>query len=214
MKIVSVNIGTPRKVKWKDVIVTTSIYKEPISHKTEIKFLHVDGDVQADLMLHGGHDKAVYAYAAEHYDAWRRELHDDQLPFGMFGENLTIEGGLFENEILIGDRFQMGSAELMAVQPRMPCYKLGIRFSDPGILKKFIHSRRYGVYFKVVKEGSVQAGDTAVKLGPAPDHAITIENIGRLLMEPDRDNSVLKRAIGLDVLPEKLRMHFLTMLQT
>jgi MOSC domain-containing protein YiiM len=214
MKIVSVNIGRPKQVKWNDMIISTSIFKEPIGHQTGIKFLNIEGDVQSDLNVHGGADKAVYAYAAEHYDSWRRELHDQNMPFGMFGENLTIEGGLFEDDILVGDRFRAGSAELVAVQPRMPCYKLGIRFGDTGILKKFIQSRRYGVYFRVIAEGRIQTGDKVERLEPRPVHGITVQNIGRLLMESDRDNSILQRAAAVDTLPEKLRTHFLAMLHT
>ena len=214
MKIISVNISLPKKVKWKEMTVLTSIFKEPVHHRTEIKFLNVEGDGQADLTVHGGAEKAVYAYAAEHYDAWKQELHDHRMPFGMFGENLTIGGGLFEKDILVGDRFRFGTAELMAVQPRQPCYKLGIRFGDAGIIKKFMQSRRYGIYFKVLKEGNVQEGDPAEKIGPSPDHGISIADIGRLLLEMDRDNSILQRAVQIEFLPENLRLHFHRLLQS
>src|SRR5262245_58207652 len=143
MRVVSVNVGLPRDVIWKGRTVTTSIFKEPVEGRVALRNLNFDGDRQADLSVHGGPMKAVYAYPVEHYDYWRGELPDMTLPFGMFGENLTIDG-LVENAVNIGDRFRIGSAELMATGPRLPCYKLGIKFGRDDMVKRFAASGRTG----------------------------------------------------------------------
>jgi len=138
MKVTSLNVGLPQRVYWKDRWVTTGIFKQPVDGRLCVRPLNIEGDRQADLRVHGGINKAVYAYATEHYAYWQAQLPTFDLPFGAFGENLTISGGFYEEGIHVGDYFQVGTAELMAVQPRMPCYKLGIRlvattsFDDSG----------------------------------------------------------------------------------
>jgi MOSC domain-containing protein YiiM len=154
MQVISVNVGLPREVLWKGKVVSTGIFKEPVEGRVQVRSLNLDGDRQADLTVHGGVDKAVYAYPAEHYDYWRNQLPEMELPWGMFGENWTIEG-LSEDAVNIGDCFRIGSAEVIATQPRMPCYKLGIRFGRTDIVKRFLDSRLTGVYFSVVEEGEV-----------------------------------------------------------
>ena len=124
MKIVSVNVGLPREVTWQGKVVTTGIFKEPVDGAVMMRTLNLDGDAQADLTVHGGPSKAVYAYPSEHYGYWRRDLPGVDLPWGMFGENLTSEG-LLEEAVYIGDRFRIGGTEVMVTEPRMPCYKLG-----------------------------------------------------------------------------------------
>ena len=146
MKIVSVNVGRPRLVMRNDEQVSTGIFKEPVAGRVMLRTLNLDGDRQADLTVHGGPEKAVYLYPSEHYAFWKRELPDMDLPWGMFGENFTTEG-MFEGEINIGDSFRIGSAEVMVTQPRMPCYKLGIRFGRTDIIKRFLASERTGFYF-------------------------------------------------------------------
>jgi MOSC domain-containing protein YiiM len=160
MQVVSVNVSLARLVTWRGHEVRTGIFKEPVTGRVMVHRTNVDGDRQADLSVHGGEFKAVYAYSADHYSWWAREL-GRELSFGMFGENLTITG-FDENEVGIGDRFAIGSAVLEAVQPRLPCYKLGIRFDDPQMTKRFMKSGRCGVYFRVVEEGDVGAGDSVV----------------------------------------------------
>jgi MOSC domain-containing protein YiiM len=168
--------------------------------------LNLYGDQQADLSVHGGPDKAVYAYPAEHYEYWRAELPDIELPRGIFGENLTIEG-LLEDKVNIGDRFQIGSAVLMVTQPRMPCYKFGIKFGREDINKRFLRSRRTGFYFSVLKEGEVRAGD-AVKLISRDENNVTVADITRLYVS-ERDNlEMLHRAVHVKALPEGWRDHF------
>src|SRR6266481_3896159 len=158
MKLNSVNVGLPRTVKWRGNSVTTGIFKEPIKGSVMLRALNLDGDRQADLSVHGGRSKAVYAYPSEHYEFWRNELPGMKLPYGMFGENFTTEG-LLEVDVNIGDRFRIGGAEVVVTEPRLPCSKLTARFGRADVVKRFLSSRRSGFYFGVLREGVVQAGD-------------------------------------------------------
>ncbi len=145
--LISVNVGLPRTVEWKGREVTTGIFKEPVAGRVKLRTLNLDGDGQADLSVHGGPDMAVYAYPAEHYRYWRKELPRMDLPWGMFGENFTTEG-ILEDSVNIGDRFRIGAAELMVTQIRVPCYKLGMKFGRDDMVKRFLASRRSGFYFR------------------------------------------------------------------
>jgi MOSC domain-containing protein YiiM len=175
LKLISVNVGLPRDVVWKGKTVTTGIFKEPVEGRVMMRRLNLDGDRQADLSVHGGLSKAVYAYPAEHYDYWRKELPDMNLPWVMFGENLTTEG-LLENAVHIGDRFRIGTTEVMVTEPRMPCYKLGIKFGRDDIIKRFLASGRTGFYFAVLQEGEVGAGD-AIELISRDKNNVTVADI-------------------------------------
>src|SRR6266480_681018 len=150
MKVMSVNVGLPREVEWHGKTVLTSIFKEPVTGRVRVERLNLVGDRQSDLTVHGGVDKAVYAYPSEHYGYWRAELPGVDLPWGMFGENFTTEG-LLEEAVYIGDKFRIGETEVMVTEPRMPCYKLGIKFGRADIIKRFLASRRTGFYFAVVR---------------------------------------------------------------
>ncbi|MGE5443094.1 MAG: MOSC domain-containing protein [Ignavibacteriales bacterium] len=206
MKIISVNVGLPREVVWKGRTVTTGIFKEPVEGPVGVRRLNLDGDRQADLSVHGGPDKAVYAYPSEHYEYWRGELPDMELLWGMFGENLTT-GGLLEDRINIGDRFQIGSVVLMVTQPRMPCYKLGVKFGREDIIKRFLRSCHTGFYFSVLKEGELSAGE-AVELISRDENNVTVTDITRLYVS-ERDNlEMLRRAVHVNALPEGWRDHF------
>ena len=145
MKLLSVNVGLPREIEWKGKIVRTSIFKAPVPGRIRVAKLNVEGDQQSDLTVHGGIDKAVYAYPSEHYAFWRHELPGVELPSGVFGENFTTEG-LLEETLHIGDRLRIGSSEFVVTQPRMPCFKLGIRFNRPDMVKRFLQSGRTGFY--------------------------------------------------------------------
>src|SRR6516165_10285264 len=158
LKLLSVNVGMPREVDWHGKVVRTSIFKSPVLGPVRVATLNLEGDKQSDLRVHGGVHKAVYVYPSEHYQFWRNEIPDLDLPWGVFGENFTTEG-LLEEAVNIGDRFRVGSAEFVVTQPRMPCYKLGIRFGRPDIIKRFLHSGKSGFYFSVTLEGEVGAGD-------------------------------------------------------
>jgi MOSC domain-containing protein YiiM len=206
MKIVSVNVGLPREVTWQGKLVTTGIFKKPVDGPVMMRTLNLDGDGQADLTVHGGVSKAVYAYPSEHYDYWRAELPGVDLPWGMFGENFTTEG-LLEEAIYIGDKFRIGEAEVMVTEPRMPCYKLGIKFGRADIIKRFLASRRTGFYFAVVREGMVGAGD-AVELIGREQQKISVADITRLYAFEKDDLKSLRRAIEVEALPENWKGYF------
>jgi MOSC domain-containing protein YiiM len=158
MKLLSIQVGRPRKVKWRRRTVTTGIYKEPVTGRIMLRRHNLDGDEQADLSVHGGSDKAVYVYPSEHYPFWQSELSGQHLPYGMFGENFTTEG-LDESSVRIGDRFRVGTAIVEVTQPRVPCYKLGVRFGRPDMPQRFHFSKRCGFYLAVLEEGEVGTGD-------------------------------------------------------
>ncbi|BDI19298.1 molybdenum cofactor biosynthesis protein [Nostoc cf. commune SO-36] len=206
MKLISVNVGLPREVSWKGKAVRTGIFKEPVNARVMVRELNLDGDGQADLTVHGGVDKAVYVYPFEHYDYWRSELPDTELTLGIFGENFTVTG-FKEEEINIGDRFKIGSVELMVTQPRLPCYKLGIRFGRPDMVKRFLASRCTGFYFRVLQEGEVVAGDT-LELMSRDTNNITVADITQLYVREQNNPELLHRATQLEALPESWRDYF------
>jgi len=205
MKLVSVNAGLPREVRWNGKTVTTSIWKEPVSGAARVTGLNLEGDRQADLSVHGGADKAVYVYPSEHYGYWRGELQGTQLPWGSFGENLTTEG--LTEEFRIGDRLRIGSAEFTVTQPRMPCFKLAIRFGRPDIVKRFLRSGRTGFYLAVTREGDVAAGD-AIQLVARAEDSLTVADIVRLYTADSENQELLLRAARLSGLPDGWRDYF------
>jgi MOSC domain-containing protein YiiM len=203
MRIVSLNIGLPRDVVWHGRTVTTGIFKEPVAGRVALRRLNLDGDRQADLTVHGGPFKAVYCYPVEHYALWTEELGGGALPMGAFGENLTTEG-LNEDDVHIGDEFSIGTARLVVTQPRMPCYKLGIRFRDDGMVKRFLASRRTGFYLAVVREGDVGTGDAIARAAEDPQR-LRVADITRLYVARafDRDDvATAKKALEVAALPE------------
>ena len=206
MKIVSLNVGRPRLVVWEGQSVSTGIYKSPVEGRVMLRTLNLDGDRQADLNVHGGPYKAAYLYPSEHYDYWRDELPGVELPWGMFGENFTTEG-LDESSVNIGDRFRLGEAEVVVTQPRMPCYKLGIKFGRMDMLKRFLASGRTGFYFSVEREGEVTAGDK-VELLARDKHNVTVADITRLYSRDRKDFETMHRAVEVEALPESWRQHF------
>lgn len=206
MKIISLNVGLPRLVMRNGEPVSTGIFKEPVAGRVMMRTLNLDGDRQADLSVHGGAQKAVYLYPSEHYDFWKRELPEVELPFGVFGENLTT-AGLLETEISIGDKFRIGAAEVMVTQPRMPCYKLGIRFNRSDIIKRFLASERSGFYVSVLREGEVGAGDR-VELTERGPSALRVVDVVRLYGTDKNNSELLRRAIDTQALPESWREYF------
>jgi MOSC domain-containing protein YiiM len=206
MKVISVNVGLPREVTYKSKTITTGIFKEPVEGRARLRRLNLDGDRQADLSVHGGPSKAVYAYPIEHYEYWREQLPDVDLPWGMFGENLTVEG-LREDRVNIGDRFRIGSAHVMVTEPRLPCYKLAAKFGRDDIIKRFLHSGRTGFYFAVLQEGEVGAGDD-ITVVSRDENAITVADITRLYVHDKDDVSTLRRAVQVEALPESWRAYF------
>jgi MOSC domain-containing protein YiiM len=206
MRVLSVNVGLPREVWWKDKPVTTGIYKEPVEGPVRVRTLNLDGDRQADLRVHGGWEKAVYAYPSEFYDLWRRERPELDFPWGQFGENLTTEG-LVDGEVSVGDRFRVGSAELIVTEPRLPCFKLGIKMGRDEFVTEFLERGLLGFYFAVVQEGGVEAGDPIVALSRDP-RGFTVTEVTRLYARDRDDVEGLRRAVELDVLPDSWRNSF------
>ena len=188
MKLISINVAKPRLVLNHGEPVSTGIFKEPVPGRIMLHMLNLDGDRQADLSVHGGPTKAVYGYPSEHYDFWRRELPDMNLPWGMFGENFTTEG-LLESELNIGDKLRIGGAIIMVTDPRMPCYKLSLKFGRADILKRFLQSERSGFYFAVLQEGEVGAGDQ-FELFERNEHGVTVRDIVRLYVREKENESL------------------------
>jgi MOSC domain-containing protein YiiM len=177
MRVVAVNVGLPRQVFCRGEPVTTGIFKESVAGPVRIAGVNLDGDAQADVTVHGGRDKAVYAYPAEHYLWWQEEL-GRELPWGSFGENLTVEGMPLEDETAVGDCWRVGTAELVVTQPRLPCFKLGMRMGDAGFVEEFELAGRFGAYLRIVEEGDIGAGDD-ILVGDAPANGITVLELGR-----------------------------------
>jgi MOSC domain-containing protein YiiM len=206
MRLLSVNVGLPRDVEWRGGTVGTSIFKSPTPGRVRVARLNVEGDQQSDLSVHGGPDKAVYAYPLEHYAFWREELPGTDLPWGVFGENFTTEG-LLEGSVRIGDRLRVGSAEFVVTQPRMPCFKLGIRFGRPDMVKRFQRSGRNGFYLAVRQEGEVTAGDS-VELIARDEAGVTVAEVVNLYTADAANQDLLRRVIELPALPEGWREYF------
>jgi MOSC domain-containing protein YiiM len=198
-------------VNFQNELVTTGIFKMPVSGRVRLRKLNLDGDKQADLTVHGGADKAIYAYPKEHYNYWKKELPGMSLPWGMFGENFTTQG-MFEETVNVGDQFQVGTAKVVATQPRMPCYKLGVKFGSMDIIKKFLASGLTGVYFKVMKEGDLEQGDE-IKLIKKDENKVTIKDIVRLYTVNKDDLQTMERAVKVKDLPNGWKFHFIEQLK-
>jgi MOSC domain-containing protein YiiM len=207
MKIVSICVGGPRQFDWRGRKVETSIFKTPVTGRVHVGRLNIDGDQQSDLTVHGGVDKAVYAYPSEHYPFWRGELPGTDLPWGAFGENLTTEG-LLEHDVRIGDQYRIGGAEFVVTQPRMPCYKLGLRFQRPDMVKRFQQSGRSGFYFAVLQEGEIGVGDS-IERSARDERGLTVADVARLYTAEEPERTLLQRAGGHPVLPGGWRDYFL-----
>ena len=214
MKLISVSAGLPREVTWHGRSVTTGIFKQPVEGRVVLRKLNLDGDRQADLSVHGGEYKAVYCYPIAHYEYWKKEVPGRDLPMGMFGENFTIDG-LPEDSVHPGDRFSIGSAEVIVTQPRLPCYKLGIRFQSDEMVKRFLASERTGFYLAVTREGEVAAGDD-IKVIDRDTNGVSVSEITRLYIAKrygdDEVNSV-RRALQVAALPESWKEYFRERLQ-
>ena len=206
MKLVAISVGQPREVEWRGRKVRTSIFKTPISGRVHVTRGNVEGDQQSDLSVHGGPDKAVYAYPVEHYAFWRSELPAAELSWGAFGENLTTEG-LLEDEVWIGDRYRVGTAEFVVTQPRMPCYKLAIRFGRPDMVKRFLRSGRSGFYLAVEREGEVGPGDVIERLA-RDDRRLSVADVLALYATDAASQPLLERASDHPSLPTAWREYF------
>ncbi len=210
MQLLSVNIALPQDVPWQGKTVRTSIFKQPVAGTVAVLAEHLAGDGQADLRVHGGPDKAVYAYPQEHWDYWRQLLPPAQLVPAAFGENLTTRG-LLETEVRVGDCFQLGTAVLMAVQPRQPCFKLGIRLARPGIVREFELARRSGIYFRVQQPGTLQAGD-AITLVQASPYPVTIQDMVDCLAPGPHDLEKVRALLATPYLSASWRERLIALL--
>jgi MOSC domain-containing protein YiiM len=207
VKLISLNVARPRLTIYKGATINTGIFKKPVSGRVALRTLNLDGDQQADLSVHGGPYKAVYAYPSEHYGFWRQELPGMDLPWGAFGENFTTEG-LGEDELHVGDRLRIGSSTLVVRQPRMPCYKLAAKFQRDDILERFRLSGRSGFYFSVEQEGEVGVEDSLELVSQNHD-GITIAEVNRLFVREKYNRDLLQKAIATAALPESWREYFL-----
>lgn len=215
MKLVSVNTGLPRQVQWHGRTVTTAIFKEPIQGRLALRTLNLDGDRQADLTVHGGPHKAVYCYPLEHYDYWKTALPGRELPIGIFGENFTTEG-LLEDAVHLGDQFAIGSAEVVVTQPRLPCYKLGVRFQSDDMVKRFLASGRTGFYLAITREGEVGAGDE-IRVIARDSNGVPVSEVTRLYLAKtyaEDDVTTVHRALRVAALPESWKRYLRERLQT
>lgn len=203
MRIVSVNVGRPQTLSWRGKLVTTAIFKSPVAGPVRLVGNNFVGDEQADRRVHGGPNKAVYAYDRAHYEFWKTELPGYAFTDGNFGENLTTEG-LTDDTVRLGDQFRMGSAVLMAAQPRFPCAKLGLRFNDAGMTKRFADVRRHGIYFRVVEEGAVRAGD-AIEWVKRSDVPVTIQDVVNAFYGLETDEALLNAMGKFPHLPRYVR---------
>ena len=224
MKLVSVNTGLPREVMWHGRSVTTGIFKEPVQGRVALRMLNLDGDRQADLTVHGGAYKAVYCYPTAHYGYWKKELPGREVPIAIFGENFTVDSstidslkidGLLEDSVHLGDQFSVGSAEVIVTQPRLPCYKLGVRFQSDDMVKRFLASGRTGFYFAVTREGEVGADDE-IKLIARDPNGVPVSEITRLYVAKryaEDDVTWVRRALRVAALPESWKGYFRERLQ-
>jgi MOSC domain-containing protein YiiM len=205
-RLISVNVGLPRQIASNGKQVETGIFKEPVAGRVFLRKLNLDGDRQADLSVHGGERKAVYAYPSEHYTYWRRELPDMKFDWGMFGENFSTSG-LLENEVFVGDRLRAGAAELKVTEPRLPCFKLALKFGREDIIKRFLDSLRTGFYLSVISEGEVGAGDE-IELIERHRDRISVTDTVKLYGRDKSDLDMLRRVIASEAVSESWREHF------
>ncbi len=209
--LISVNVGLPKTVQWRDQPVTTGIFKSPVDGPVALRKHNLEGDQQADLTVHGGPTKAVYVYPTQHYDYWGRELPDVEFGWGHFGENFSVDG-MDDETICIGDEFSVGTARVVVTEPRMPCFKLSVRFGRADMPKRFLQSRRSGFYFGVVEEGQVQAGDALELLLKHPD-GLSVADVTGLYTTERGNVALLKKAIAVTALPESWTGYFEHQLQ-
>jgi MOSC domain-containing protein YiiM len=206
MKLISLNVGLPREVTVSGKTIRTSIWKNPVEGRVHVSTLNLEGDQQSDLSVHGGVDKAVYLYPTEHYSYWRTQLPGVDLPWGAFGENFTTEG-ILEDQIKVGDHLRIGSAEFTVTQPRMPCFKLGIRFDRRDLVKRFLASKRTGFYLAVRLEGKVARGEP-IELREKQESGVTITDVVNLYSTDSRNQGLLRRATESPALPQGWKDYF------
>jgi ferredoxin-NADP reductase/MOSC domain-containing protein YiiM/ferredoxin len=199
-RLVSVNVGRPREIEWEGKTVRTAIWKEPVDGPRMVRRINIDGDDQADRLAHGGEHRAVFVYQIESYRYWERELGRDDFTYGQFGENFTVEG-LADDAVCIGDRYRIGAALFEVTQPRVTCYRVGIRMDEPAMPSLLVAHHRPGFYLRVLDEGPVRAGDAIVKVADGPER-LTVAQLDALLYLPNRSRALLDRALRVPALSE------------
>src|SRR4051794_40928943 len=199
-RLVSLNVGRPREIVWEGKTVRTGIFKDPVDGPRMVRTINIDGDDQADRRAHGGEHRAVFVYQVDSYDYWRRELQRDDLVWGQFGENFTVQG-LSDDEVCIGDRYRIGKALFEVTQPRVTCFRVGIRLGVPEMPSLLVAHHRPGFYLRVLEEGEVQAGDAIAKVADGPER-LTIADVDGLLYLPHRSRDLLERALRVPALSE------------
>ena len=206
MKLISLNIGKPQEIEWNGKTIRTSIFKYPVTSKRQVNRLNIEGDEQSDMRVHGGINKAIYAYDISHYEHWKKLLLRNDWSWGMFGENLTTKGLVDEN-VRIGDIYEIGTAKLQVVQPRFPCMKLNVRFGKPNMIELFMTQRRNGIYFKVVEEGEMEANDEIKRLEISP-YNVTIQDYVNCYYEKGKPEHIREAILSIPFLPESQRRAF------
>lgn len=206
MQILSVNAGKPKTVIWKGEQISTGIFKYPLEDEGHIHQLGLTGDKQADEKHHGGADKAVYAYPNEYHNYWKTFLKTKDIAPGMFGENLTTTGWLDE-DMYIGDHWQFGEAVLMPLQPRIPCFKIGLRFDDESFTGHFIKARKFGTYFRVIEEGKVKPGDSIQRIKKS-EYDLTIQDVVDAYVVKDKDMDKIRGLLDIPFFPQVLKDFF------
>src|SRR5271170_4359088 len=212
-KVLSVNVGLPRDVNWEGKVVRTGIWKSPVQGRRLVRRLNIDGDGQGDLAGHGGEQRAVFVYQTDSYRYWEKQLGRNDFTFGQFGENFTVDG-LADDEVCIGDRYRIGSALFEVTQPRVTCYRVGIRMNEPRMPALLVSHHRPGFYFRVLEEGEVESGDEIVKVADGPRHMTVVEADSLLYLSaqsPPRDQ--LQRALSIPALSPGWQASFRAMLE-
>src|SRR5215217_5226717 len=209
-RLLSVNVGGPREVEWQGRTVRTAIWKAPVAGPRMVRRLNIDGDDQGDRLAHGGEHRAVFVYQLESYRYWERELGRDDFTYGQFGENFTVEG-LPDDEVCVGDRYRVGGALFEVTQPRVTCYRVGIRMENPAMPTLLVAHHRPGFYLRVLEEGQVQAGDAIVKVADGPER-LTIADVDALLYLPGKSRDMLERALRVPALSEGWQQSFRSLL--
>lgn len=206
MRVISVNVSEPREIEYKGTTTLTSIFKKPVEGRVMLRELDLDGNAQADLVSHGGVYRAAYIYPYEHYATWSEELERDDFVYGQFGESLTTEG-LLETEVYIGDVFRIGQALVQVTQPRMPCFKLGIRMDMPLIVKKFLHAPRSGFYVRVLEEGTIAADDSIEKVSTDPNK-VSVQDVYYGINFDKSNKTLAERIVKIESLSPEWREIF------
>jgi len=206
MQLLSIFIGRPTTVEYNGRTVSTGIFKQAVTQKVSVGKLNIEGDQQADLTVHGGVNKAVYAYPSEHYGFWKAERPDLSFEAGVFGENLSVTG-MWETDVCIGDAFRIGSTVLSVTSPRMPCFKLGVKMGDPRFVRDFLQANRSGFYFKVIEEGAIEPGDKIEQVGE-DGYGLTIDEVVRLYTTEKSNQELLRKAVDAPSLPEDWKIFF------